>query len=143
MKGYRWNNAPLEVRFWDKVDKRGPDECWEWQAYVAPHGYGSIAVYKRGMVWVHRVAYELLVGPIPVGHQVDHLCRNKRCVNPAHLEAVTQQENIRRQFAARVRSDVCRLGHPYETDKRGMRFCRMCARASARRRRRDRKAQRL
>lgn len=68
--------------------------CWNWQGYIS-HGYG---VYYEGDVGrrAHRVYYERYIGPIPDGYVIDHLCRNRRCCNPAHLEPVTSRENIRR-----------------------------------------------
>jgi hypothetical protein len=73
-------------------------ECWEWLQNFNADGYG---IYKRNHQ-AHRVVYELLVAPIPEGLEIDHLCRNRRCVNPAHLEPVTHLENIRRGVAARA-----------------------------------------
>ncbi len=76
-------------RFWAKVNRLGEDDCWEWLASSQPHGYGQFAPGGRagGMTTAHRVAYELTFGPIPEGLSIDHLCRNRGCVNPAHLEA--------------------------------------------------------
>lgn len=68
------------------------DDCWLWGSTVADTGYGRI-----GTDYVHRIAHEEYIGPIPDGYQVDHLCRVRLCVNPEHLEAVTQQENLRRE----------------------------------------------
>ena len=73
--------------------------CWT-HDQVNQYGYGR-AHHKGRTVTVHRAVYEELVGPIPEGLQLDHLCRNRACYNPAHLEPVTQTENIRRGFAAR------------------------------------------
>lgn len=88
--------APTETRFWPKVDRsNGPDACWIWRASFNPRGYAQF--WDKGRVLrAHRYAYELLVGPIPDGLQLDHLCRDKRCCNPAHLEPVTAKENVRR-----------------------------------------------
>lgn len=67
--------------------------CWVWGGALSTEGYGKIG----SRLYAHRVAHEVYIGPIPDGYQVDHLCNVRRCVNPAHLEAVTQQENLRRQ----------------------------------------------
>ncbi len=84
------------VRFLSQVRQGHPDECWPWLAYTNPAGYGRVAVPGRGKQYVHRIAYELAHGAIPDGLTVDHLCRNRGCCNPAHLEAVTRADNIRR-----------------------------------------------
>lgn len=74
----------------------GPEVCWNW-----PFGnnldYGYLSWEGRSQV-AHRVVYSVLIGPIPAGLYLDHLCRNKKCVNPSHLEPVTHQENIRRAY---------------------------------------------
>lgn len=106
-----------EARFWSKVDKDGPlpkwapclGPCWLWTPPVdRSTGYGRINI-DRSNIGAHRFAYELLVGPIPEGLQIDHLCRVRACVNPAHLEPVTVSENVRREMFARGHGgrDLC------------------------------------
>lgn len=79
------------------------DGCWEWTASKNPAGYGQIST-GRGQppAKAHRVLYELLVGPIPEGLTIDHLCRNRGCVNPSHLEPVTRGENVRRGIGGQM-----------------------------------------
>lgn len=99
-------------------------------------GYGYRRIGGRGgrFVYIHRLAYEELIGPIPDGLQIDHLCRNRACYNPAHLEPVTQQENIRRGYWAM--KTHCPRGHAYDvvnTQWRGnKRRCATCHREQER-----------
>jgi hypothetical protein len=69
--------------------------CWEWQGATKRGGYGHMSVDGR-MQLVHRLAWEVVAGPIEPGLEIDHLCRNRQCLNPAHLEPVTKEENVRR-----------------------------------------------
>jgi hypothetical protein len=108
--------------------------CLIWQGAVQSRGYGSVTNGMGGTALVHRLAYEQAVGPIPFGLTIDHLCRNKLCVNPDHLEPVTNAENLRRAAAAKTH---CKQGHPLSGDNlriavrsRGVqRECIECARA--------------
>ncbi|MFF2054137.1 HNH endonuclease signature motif containing protein [Leifsonia sp. NPDC058194] len=122
------------IRFWPKVDAGG--DCWEWQGAVRQDGYGAFW-FKGQMTTAHRVAYELLMGPIPLGLQIDHLCKNRQCVNPDHLEPVTAELNRRRgeygkaAQAAQREKTHCPQGHPYSganlySDSSGKRQCRTC-----------------
>lgn len=124
-------------RFWEKVDTSG--DCWNWTAYKL-QGYGRFGIggsHKNGgrILYAHRWAYEALVGPIPDGLTLDHLCRNRACVNPDHLEPVTPAENTRRGGMS-LRTH-CPQGHEYtpENTLRGKttrgsitRVCRECNR---------------
>lgn len=85
---------PFEERFWSKVEKSSG--CWAWTGHKNRNGYGWTLGPKGKGESAHRIAYELLVGPIPEGLQIDHLCRNRACVNPDHLEPVTQRVNWQR-----------------------------------------------
>jgi hypothetical protein len=84
------------VRFWNKVSiPANTKECWTWKASHFKNGYGCFRL-RNHAVKAYRISYENAVGPIPPGYTVDHLCRNKSCLNPAHLEAVSQRENVLR-----------------------------------------------
>lgn len=97
-------------QFWTKVEKT--DSCWLWMAGRSGN-YGCLSwLGKRA--WAHRVAYQIVKGPIPKGLTIDHLCRNTKCVNPNHLEAVTTEKNVLRGEsppAKRARQRVCKRGH--------------------------------
>lgn len=115
-------------RFWSKVEVAGPDDCWLWQASTGSNGYAQ-AAYDGTMRPAHRVAWEMFQGPIPEGLHIDHLCRVRSCVNPAHLEPVTPGENVRRGF--HPTKTHCKRGHLLEGDNlylrpTGQRLCRAC-----------------
>lgn len=103
-------NATLPDRLWAFVEKT--DSCWLWTGSKTRVGYGQMRVGGAGSrkTGVHRVAYELLVGRIPKGLDLDHLCRNTLCVNPDHLEPVTRKENLARgiHVATNCRDGVVR-----------------------------------
>lgn len=123
-----------EERFWPKVSRS--DGCWEWTgSCFIPQGYGRFWMGGTKYVRAHRFAYELLVGPIPDGLVLDHLCRNRKCVRPDHLEPVTQGENVLRGVglpAVNVAKTHCIHGHEFteaNTYRCGnARNCRACHR---------------
>jgi hypothetical protein len=128
--------VPPEVRFWAKVDASA--DCWEWTGARMKNGYGVFNLGKvAGTRLAHRYAYQTLVGPID-SEQLDHLCRNRPCVNPDHLEPVTQQLNLMRGgsgSAINARKTHCKYGHSLDdayvstTGKAGgwQRMCRTCS----------------
>lgn len=130
----------IEDRWWKKVDVRA-DGCWEWMGSRDRQGYGRISVQRIGRL-AHRVGYEMLVGPVPSGLELDHLCRVRCCVNPQHLEPVTHAENVRRGMAGVMnnhndRKTHCPYGHPLSGPNlliaSSGRKCRECMRARTRR----------
>ncbi|MFF3643369.1 HNH endonuclease signature motif containing protein [Streptomyces sp. NPDC002564] len=125
----RGKKEPPLVRLLDKTIFDTQTGCWEWTASSTTSGYASFTVPGLART-AHRAAYLLMVGPIPEGLHLDHLCRNRLCVNPDHLEPVTQAENNRRAGAARTR---CAKGHVYDVANtyirsNGARDCRACNR---------------
>ena len=144
---FKRSARPLADRFWPKVNKDGPlsdfaphlGPCWLWTSTKDKRGYGYIGEGgRRGRSRsAHQIAYELVVGPIPEGLELDHLCMVPSCVRPDHLEPVTHEENIRRATEAgrnhNTQKTVCPQGHAYEGDNlvinsMGRRECRICKR---------------
>jgi len=120
-------------RFWGKVDKT--DGCWLWKAAIGDDGYGRFNLSGGGQIMAHRMAYKLVKGEIPEGLVIDHVCRNRGCVNPWHLEAVSQLENLLRCPGWPGHRTHCARGHKFTesntwlwTDKRGRvaRYCKAC-----------------
>ncbi len=129
-------DARLPDRFWDKCTPEPNSGCWIWTASVNGRGYGQIKRRgERRNHLAHRLAYEALVGPFPPGLEIDHrVCRNRRCCNPAHLEAVTSAENARRAVAVRPVPTHCKHGHEFTpentyTGRGNKRQCIECRRA--------------
>jgi hypothetical protein len=121
-------------RYWSKV-MVAEGGCWFWIGAITSDGYGHIREAGRNSptLYVHRLAYELEYGRIAEGMQIDHLCRMRFCVNPKHLEEVTQQENIRRGKAGNnfSKRTHCNYGHPFSgynliIRSNGARRCRTC-----------------
>ena len=127
------------ARFWKKVNPCGPvhpvlgTECWLWVASTRPDGYGA-CWNGSSVVLAHRFSYEASIGKIPANLELDHLCRNPRCVRVCHLEPVTHKENVRRGESGRsmAAKTHCPRGHEYSGDnvkiRDGSRHCRACVR---------------
>ena len=145
-----------QEKFWAKVDKNGPippsrpelGPCWEWDGERREEGYGRISARTKptpsGTSLAHRAAYELLVGDIPDGHQIDHVCRNTACVNArdGHLEPVTPKVNTERGLHGELRT-YCKNNHEltpgntYLVEADNSRRCKTCNREQAAEERKD------
>ena len=141
----QWPRPSLEESFWQRANKKSEFECWLWSGGKNDDGYGVL----RGRT-MHRYSYELHKGPIPAGLEIDHLCSVRNCVNPAHLEAVSHQENIRRSWDRgncesrrnrlgkwQLSKTHCSNGHEYSRENvvldstSGARRCRICEKAKS------------
>lgn len=142
----------VEQRFWAKVNKT--ETCWPWTGALGPTGYGHFGVSASRPTYAHRFSYELAHGQIPDGLEIDHRCHergvcvespcaHRRCVNPAHLEAVTHEENVRRgnpgirKAPYPPAAPTCAVGHPRDeatmyVTPAGARVCRICRQARER-----------
>jgi len=135
-------NPNQHQRFMNKIIKTG--NCWEWIGAKQSGGYGSFGIYCE-MKLAHRLSYEHWIGKIPEGLQIDHLCRVRHCVNPDHLEPVTNKENVIRGNAGKHDNSFnktkthCKHGHEFTPENtyrrpRGSRECRTCGRINGRNR---------
>lgn len=139
---------PAAERFWAKVDKRGPDECWPWTAGTSPQGYGGFHPKHGETVLAHRYAYESEHGPIEGDDVVDHMCHNgqdcppgpckhRLCCNPGHLDPTSRPDNVNRSHNSNIQKTHCPRGHAYTPNNTRIhtksnttgRSCRACARA--------------
>lgn len=142
----------LLARIWAKTRRNKETGCWEWSGKISDRGYGYVQI-GRSSRRAHRVAYEVLVGEIPEGLTLDHLCRVRNCINPTHLEPVTAAENSRRSIpnpnrghGSHRQREYCYQGHPWDENNTilrpdGARRCRSCQQASKRRRKATRRAE--
>lgn len=131
---------PVVQRFWEKVSATSAHGCWVWEYATNGVGYGRFWDGTR-LLYAHRFAYIERFGAIPDGLELDHLCRNRRCVNPAHLEPVTRSENLLRSPLIGQHSRMlteCVHGHPFSEENtaytpQGHRRCRQCERDARKR----------
>jgi HNH endonuclease len=139
---------PFAQRFWAKVARGTPDECWVWQGATGVQGFGHCRAADGRPGYAHRLAYEMTIGPIPPGLTIGHLCGVRACVNPAHLRAITFRDAVLRGRGIAARNAAkthCVNGHPLAGDNlyvnpQGTRHCRACHRLLGRREQAARRA---
>lgn len=111
LQPFKW-----QERFWSRFSMRRKN-CWNWRGYITRYGYGRF--WFDNTSWLaHRFAFQIFNGPVPSNLEIDHLCRNRKCVNPSHLELVTSKENMLRGDGLAVRNKAkihCAQGHPFST----------------------------
>ena len=132
--------SSLRERLLSKAIINPETGCWEWAGAKTPSGYGTLRRDGR-TVYAHRTAYDLIERAIPAGLVIDHLCRNRACINPAHLEPVSQRENMMRSpvalAALNAQKTCCKHGHEFTSENtyikpNGGRDCRACRAACSR-----------
>ena len=149
-QGLVWSEKmKTEERFWSKVDFLSTGPCWSWTAAKNTSGYGVFQLGTKTTL-AHRFAYKMMKGEIPTGLSLDHLCRNRLCVNPLHLEPVTRGQNVLRGIGIPVQNKAkthCSEGHLLSVDNLdkfklsiGTRRCKICKNASERARQNRKKA---
>lgn len=127
----KFGDAAVPSRIWGSLLIESPEGCWLWTGYLDRGGYGFTRCAGKH-AHVHRFIYESLVGPVPLGLELDHLCRVRACANPAHLEPVDHRENVLRSpiglAAINARKTHCKRGHPFNapTAAGRKRVCRPC-----------------